>query len=293
MDKTDIIYESADGLHLYAASYGPSDAALSVLCMHGLTRNHKDFEPLINALQPQGCDRMRFVAVDVRGRGRSQAAKSEADYAVPVYAKDMLTLLDTLGLQKVALIGTSMGGLMSMALSKAAPSRLLGVVMNDVGPKLEQAGLDRIAGYANSVEPEADWPTAAGKVEAVQSDIFPSYGPDQWMAFARRTYREMDDGRVILDYDPAITRTVGDVKPGLMTRIAMWRLYRSMFPRPLLLVRGQQSDILSEKTAMKMIKRHRDATLVTVPGVGHAPILDEPEAVSAIASFLKRLEVQS
>ena len=284
----DIFYKSPDGLKLYAKRYGPDDAALTVLCMHGLTRNHKDFEPMIDALP----DRYQFVAVDVRGRGESDRDPDPEHYSPVTYVGDMAALLDHLHLDRVALIGTSMGGLMSMIMMKAMPQRVRGVVLNDVGPVFEKSGLDRIASYTSNVEPKAGWEDAARAVGEVQADIFPTYGPEDWMAFARRTYRELDDGRVALDYDPAITRTVGQVRPGLLTRIAMWKLFKEMNKVPLLVVRGETSDILSAKTAAKMVKRHPGAKLATVPRVGHAPILDEPEAVGAIRAFLANLEAR-
>jgi pimeloyl-ACP methyl ester carboxylesterase len=282
----DITWRSTDGLTLYARSYGPVDARLTVLCMHGLTRNHKDFEPMIEALG----NRYRFIAVDVRGRGQSERATDPKTYNPGIYAGDMVALLNRLNIHAVALIGTSMGGLMSMLLSKMIPDRIHGVVLNDVGPVFETAGLARIASYVTEVKPVADWQTAADAVAENQKSIFPNYGPEDWMAFARRTFRELETGEVILDYDPEITKTLGEVKPGVLTRIAMWRLYKSMFPRPLLIIRGETSDILSEKTLQKMIQRHPDAKAVTVPGVGHAPILHEQEAVAGLSSFLARLE---
>jgi pimeloyl-ACP methyl ester carboxylesterase len=284
----DIHYRSPDGLNLYARRYGPADAQLSILCMHGLTRNHKDFEPMIEALP----DRYQFIAVDVRGRGLSDRDPNAEHYSPATYVGDMAALLDHLKLNRVALIGTSMGGLMSMIMMKAMPQRIRGVVLNDVGPVFEKSGLDRIAAYTSNTEPKAGWDAAASAVGEVQADIFPDYGPEQWMAFAKRTYRELDDGRVALDYDPAITRTVGQVRPGLLTRIAMWKLYKEVSKVPLLLIRGETSDILSEKTAAKMIKRHPEAALVTVPRIGHAPILDEPEAVQGIRNFLANLETR-
>jgi pimeloyl-ACP methyl ester carboxylesterase len=257
--------------------------------MHGLTRNHKDFEPMIAALPEQ----YQFIAVDVRGRGLSDRDKNAEHYSPVTYVGDMAALLDHLKLDRVTLIGTSMGGLMSMIMMKAMPQRVRGVVLNDVGPVFETAGLNRIAAYTSNNEPMAGWDDAARIVGEVQADIFPDYGPEQWMAFARRTYRELSDGRVALDYDPEITRTVSQVRPGLLTRIAMWKLYKEMSKAPLLLIRGETSDILSEKTAAKMIKRHPDAQLVTVPRVGHAPILDEPEAVQGIRNFLANVEART
>lgn len=284
----DIYYHSPDGLKLYAKRYGPADAPLSILCMHGLTRNHKDFEPMIAALP----DRYQFISVDVRGRGHSDRDPNADNYSPAVYVGDMAALLDHLNIKRTTLIGTSMGGLMSMIMMKTMPERIRGVVLNDVGPVLEKSGLDRIAAYTSNTDPKAGWDEAAKAVGEVQADIFPDYGADQWMAFARRTYRELDDGRVAPDYDPAITQSVGKTRPGLLTRIAMWKLYKEMSKTPLLLIRGETSDILSAKTAAKMIKKHPEASLVTVPRVGHAPILDEPEAVEGIRNFLANIEAR-
>ncbi|MEL6284759.1 MAG: alpha/beta hydrolase [Pseudomonadota bacterium] len=283
---TDIHYHSADGLTLYAKAYGPSDAPLTVLCMHGLTRNHRDFEPMIHAL---GGNR-RYIAVDVRGRGQSQRATDRTSYAPLVYAQDMGSLLDTLGVRQVALIGTSMGGLMSLVMAKLMPRRLLGIVLNDVGPVIDPVGLDRIAGYAGDTTPFPTWESAAAAIARTQGDVFPDFGEKDWMAFARRTCSETSDGRVAFDYDPAITRTVSDVRPTWRTRFAMWRLFGATRKIPMLILRGETSDLLAPTTAARMVRRHPDAEWVTVPRVGHAPILDEPVAVEAINRFLTRLD---
>jgi len=282
----DIWYESSDGLQLFARAYGPVSAGTTLLCMHGLTRNHKDFEPLIAALGRTN----RFLAVDVRGRGRSQRASEPDDYTPATYVGDMAALLNRLGLQRVTLVGTSMGGLMAMLMARAMPERIEAIILNDVGPVFERAGLARIAAYAGNVTPFSDWQAAADAIARIQGETYPGFGAPDWMAFAQRTCRETDAGEVVADYDPAITRTIGEVKPGFFARRAMWRLFRATRARPLLVIRGETSDILSPKTARRMCRRHPDARLVTVPGVGHAPILDEPPAVAAISEFLKTLE---
>lgn len=284
---TPIEYTSKDGLKLYATSRGPSDAALTVLCMHGLTRNAKDFDPLIDAL---GEDRYRFISVDVRGRARSDRDPNPDNYTPPVYVGDMAVLLDQLGLTRVALIGTSMGGLMSMIMMKAMPERIAGVVLNDIGPALEKAGLQRIAGYVGEIKPLDSWQAAADALAQSQGSAFPGKDNDFWMAFAKRTFRELDDGKVVLDYDPAIADSLKKIKAGAMTKFAMWRLFNGMKRAPLLVVRGEISDLFSAKTAGLMVRRHPDAKEVVVPNVGHAPILNEPEAVSAISAFLSKLE---
>jgi pimeloyl-ACP methyl ester carboxylesterase len=286
---SDIEWSSADGLSLYAKSYGPEDAKLTVVCLHGLTRNHKDFEPMIAALPGQ----YRFIAVDVRGRGRSAHDSDPGNYDPRVYAKDVGLLLDKLGLARVALIGTSMGGLISLLLMRTMPKRIAGVVLNDVGPVVEKAGIARIAGYAGKVQPVTDWASAAASVKTIQGAAFPDMPEARWMDFAQRTYKELPDGQVVLDYDPNIARSLGKVKPGFLTSFALWRLFGAMKKAPLLVVRGGTSDILSEKTALEMVRRHPDAALATVPRVGHAPILDEPEAVRAISDFLSRLETKA
>ena len=285
----EITWTSADGLNLFAKSYGAGDAPLTVLCIHGLTRNHKDFEPMIAAL-PR---RYRYIAVDVRGRGRSAIDPNPDHYNPRVYAKDMGLLLDKLGLARVALIGTSMGGLISLVMMRTMPKRIAGVVLNDVGPVVEKDGIARIAGYAGKVQPVTDWASAAAAVKTIQGAAFPDMKEDRWMDFARRTYRELPDGQVVLDYDPNIARSLGKVKPGRLTNFTMWRLFGGLKKAPLLIVRGAASDILSDKTAQEMVRRHPDAALATVPRVGHAPILDEPDAVTAITAFLTRLETRT
>lgn len=281
----DIHFRSHDGLSLFARSYGDPNAPLTVLCMHGLTRNHKDFEPMIAGLSRAH----RFIAVDVRGRGKSQRDPNPAQYIPTVYAKDMSVLLDELGIRTVALIGTSMGGLMAMIMMHAMPKRVLGTVLNDVGPEINPIGLTRIANYVGDVEPLPDWNAAADAVAAAQRDVFPDFGPNDWVAFAKRTYRTLDNGTVILDYDPAITRTVANVKPTFRSRFAMWRLFAKMKKRPLLVTRGAHSDVLHPSTAARMVKRHKTANLVTIPNTGHAPLLNEPAALRAIDAFLAQI----
>lgn len=285
-EGTDIIWTSQDGLKLYAKSYGPEDARLTVLCIHGLTRNHQDFEPMIAALPRDH----RYIAVDVRGRGNSDYDPNPDNYKPQVYARDMLTLLDTLGVKRAALIGTSMGGLISLLMVRAAPGRVAGIVLNDIGPAVEKAGIARIASYAGKVAPVTDWESAAAAVKTLQGAAFPDMTDERWMDFAQRTYKKLPTGEVILAYDPGIARSLGKVKPGAITDFVMWRMFGAARKAPLLIVRGEISDILSADTAEKMAKRHPDAKLATVPRVGHAPILDEPPAVSAITAFLSRLE---
>lgn len=281
----DIYYRSPDGLKLYAKRYGTT-GGMPVLCMHGLTRNHRDFEPLIEAL-PKKYD---ILAVDQRGRGKSEYDADLSNYRPDVYIKDMEMLLNHLGVRKAHLIGTSMGGLMSMLMMKAMPQRVASVVMNDIGPVLEKAGLQRIAGYVGGTEPVDGWEEAVHRTKAVQLDAFPKQTDAFFEAFARRTWTEDEAGKVRLDYDPKIADSLSAIKTGAMINFMMWRLFDEMKQVPLLLIRGGLTDLLSPANAERMVKRHPNAQLVTVPDVGHAPILNEPDAQSAILAFLKKQE---
>lgn len=287
--NNDIFYTSGDGLNLFARTYGHPDAPLTALCMHGLTRNHKDFEPMIAQLG----DRCRYISVDVRGRGRSDRAEDPALYNPVQYADDMIALLDHLNLNRVVLIGTSMGGLMSMLLMDKIPDRVSGVVLNDIGPIPDQTGLKRISAYATNVPVYSDWDAAAAKIASTQAVAYQNYSAADWAAFAQRTCRQRDDGMIVPDYDPKIMDAFSLTSPSWTMRFAMWRLYGKLKSRPLLIVRGEHSDILTSSMAARMHKRHRGSHLVTIPKRGHAPMLDEPEAIDALATFLGGLEEMS
>ena len=280
-----IRYVSHDGLNLFASSYGAEDAELTILCVHGLTRNHKDFEPMIAALKPG----YRFIAVDVRGRGESEYDRNPFNYTPPVYAQDMIMLLDELGIEKVALIGTSMGGLVSMLLMRTIPERILGVVLNDIGPKVEKQGIQRIMNYVGKSLPYPDWDAAIQRVKENCELDFPEYTYSDWLAFAERICRENHKGEVVFDYDPKIRKAFRLNRNTFVATALAWRYFKSMSAVPLLLVRGALSELLSADTAQKMIEKHGNAELVTVDAVGHAPVLDEPVVIDALNSFLSRL----
>jgi pimeloyl-ACP methyl ester carboxylesterase len=282
-------YTSFDGLTLRAFRYGSDTAPLKVLCMHGLTRNHKDFEPLIEILQQRSDLDCQFIAIDTRGRGESQYDENTRNYIPPVYVRDVLTLLDELGIDKLALIGTSMGGIMSMLMMPLIGNRALGVVMNDIGPVVEPVGLRRIGNYVGDNKPLPDFSAAVAAVAKRNSHVFPKFVDEDWQQFARRTCREQKDGTVMLDYDPRLVESFSTAPVTALTRFYSWRLFARMRRCPLLLIRGQHSDLLSDRVAQRMIRRHGNGKLVTVPDVGHAPILNEPEATTAIGDFLASL----
>lgn len=286
-DYTDHFYKSADGrLTLYARDYAAPDSTKTpLLLMHGLTRNSADFEPLAAHLAGD----YRLIVADQRGRGLSDYDSDPDQYNPVVYAADMGVLLDSLGIEKALAIGTSMGGLMAMVMTQMMPGRLTAIVLNDVGPEVDMAGIRRIQSYVGGNGSLAkDWDSAARKAEAVNGVAFPDYGPDDWMAFARRTYRVDADGVPILAYDKAIAAGMQD---GDLTAVPpdLWPAWDAMGDIPVLAIRGGHSDLLSPEILAQMAARHTgDFTAITVPNRGHAPMLDELEALNAILSFVQK-----
>lgn len=277
------LYQSADGrLDLFARVYAGDGPAL--LLMHGLTRNSADFEPLV----PHLAGHYRLVVPDQRGRGLSAPDPDPARYRPDIYAADMWALLDGLGVGRCGLIGTSMGGLMAMLMAAAQPERIAAIVLNDIGPKVEKEGLDRIAGYVGPGGAMATWGEAADRCRAINADAFPGFGAADWMAFARRTCRELPDGSVIFAYDPAIASGFSRAEPDVVPP-DLWPVWDMESAIPAMVVRGALSDLLSDATVSEMRRRHAGPfEAVTVAGRGHAPLLDEPEVVAALLPFLRR-----
>ncbi len=283
---SDVTFPSADKrLTLYARDYGaPFDEAPAVLCLHGLTRNSADFEWIAAHLS----DRYRVIVADMRGRGRSEWDPVPVNYNPGVYVQDVLGLLDQLGIARAILIGTSMGGLMAMVMGLVARDRMRAVVINDVGPDIEAAGLARIASYTGKTQPPATWADAAKTAQFINEVAFPDYGPDDWMAFARRLFRD-EGGVPVPAYDPGIAAGLKPQSDAPVAPPDLWPMWDALSGLPILAIRGALSDLLSPATLDKMAAHHAGMVSVTVPNRGHAPMLDEPEAVSAIDAFLASL----
>ena len=275
-------WTSRDGLELYFRDYRGSDDRPPLLCLHGLTRNSRDFE----AFAERYAGRFRVIAVDFRGRGMSQRDPQPARYLPTTYAADILHLLDELAINRAVFVGTSLGGLVTMLVAGTQPQRIAGVILNDIGPDLDQRGLDRIRGYVGKAVRFRDWDEAAEYIAGINLGLPASNGHDEWLRAARRVCRE-DDGAVVFDYDMAIAEPFNQRNDGAVT-FDMWPLYRRLGQVPLLIVHGEHSDLLSAETAQAMLDAAPGAKLVTVPGVGHAPELTEPAAVAAIDDFLTR-----
>lgn len=280
---TEETFVSDDGLTLYYRDYPARDGAHApVLCLTGLTRNCRDYEDLA----PRIARHHRVICPDPRGRGRSDYDPNVQNYHPGAYVRDTFKLMDLLGLEKVIIVGTSMGGLMAMIMSAMAPERIAGAVFNDVGPEVSEEGLERIKSYVGVPTVAADWDEAAAAVRAFAGPLYPDFDADDWLRFARRIFREGGAGRIVPDYD---LRIAEGLAAGSAVPADLWPLFDAVSRRPLLVIRGAHSDILSAETLAKMQARNPAMQAAIVPDRGHAPTLDEPEAVTAIDSFLAEL----
>lgn len=283
------IVATVDGLSLYVRDYPPllPVTGLPVICLHGLTRNSRDFEVIAPRIAALG---RRVIAPDMRGRGQSANDADPAHYVPAVYAQDVIKVMDVLEIPQAVFIGTSMGGLIMMVLAALAPDRIAASVMNDVGPKLNMEGLSRIASYVGHVRPVASWDAAAEALRAIAGAAFPGRLDDApyWAAFARRTFRERDDGQVELDYDPHIALAFADFDPDAPPP-DMAPLFLALATKPMLSVRGSISDLFMPDVVEMMRAMKPDLETVTVENVGHAPMLDEPEAWDAVLDFLAKV----
>jgi pimeloyl-ACP methyl ester carboxylesterase len=291
-------YRSAEGLSLYYRSYGHADDV--VLCLPGLTRNCKDFEDLAECLSAH----WRVITPDLRGRGRSDRDPTASNYNAATYAADTWRLLDEAGVRRVALIGTSLGGLVSMIMADQQPERIRGVIINDMGPDVPPAAVQRILQYVGRTPPAKDWSAAAREAKQNYGLAFPGLPDAFWEHHVRHYWTEDERGRPVPDMDPAIgdalrkthkamkillfLRRMGLVKRVRGVPIDGWDLFRAL-SMPSLLLRGELSDVLTEATVERMQFVKPDLEVVRVPDRGHAPLLDEPAALTAIEQFLARL----
>lgn len=295
-------FESQDGLSLYYRSYGAGEDV--AVCLPGLTRNSRDFEDLAEHLAGSFGRPWRVLSPDLRGRGRSDRDPKASNYHPGTYVRDTWTLLDGLGIRRVALIGTSLGGLMSMIMADQQPERLRGVVLNDVGPEVPPEAVARILQYVGRTPPASDWATAAAEAQRNYGLAFPGVPDDFWPRYVHLSWAENAEGRPAPDMDPAIgdalRKAQGAVR--LLRRLRRWGLLRRVrgvpidtwdafaaLTMPCLLLKGELSDVLTDDVVSRMQDRKPDLEIVRVPDRGHAPLLDEPVARAAIDDFLARL----
>ena len=286
---SDIHFTSRDGLRLYARHYPVVGARRRPLvCLAGLTRNSRDFHDLARALATPGADGRDVYALDYRGRGRSQHDPNWRNYTILIELNDVLDFMIVKGLQHAAVIGTSRGGLIAMLMAAMRPASVGAVVLNDIGPVIEPDGLTRIAAYVGRVPLPADWAEATRMVRDINRRQFPAAAETQWAELARQYFND-DNGLPSPAYDPALAKALAQMR----AIPELWPQFAALAKVPMLVLRGEHSDILSAATLAAMHQRHPRLEAVTVSGEGHAPLLKDTQTIRTIAAFLQRTDADA
>lgn len=284
---TSVFVSAPDGLRLHVRQYGPRlAAACPVVCLPGLTRTVADFEALAPALAAAG---PRWViALDSRGRGQSEYDRNPDNYNLLVELGDLIAVLTALSVGPAVFIGSSRGGLLTMQLGVAHPTHIAGVVLHDIGPVIEPKGLARIRSYVGKLPQPRNFAEGADILRQVFHAQFPNLTAEQWLATAQRAWR-MQDGALKPTYDVRIARTLAaiDIEQRLPP---LWNEFDSLIRAPLLVIRGENSDLLSADTLAAMAVRHPGMETIEVPAQGHVPLLDGDDMVGRITAFVARCD---
>lgn len=286
----DIYFTVRDGLRLHARHYlAPGAVRRPVVCLPGLTRNAKDFHVLAEALAGPHGHRREVYCVDYRGRGLSEHDKDWRNYTPFIECLDVLDLMTLAGLHDVALIGTSRGGIIAMIMALLRPSAIGAVVLNDIGPVIDRDGLTRIIGYVGRVPLPATWEDAGKLVRDMNARQFTRVRDEEWIDVARQWFND-EAGMPHHSYDPELVRPLSAINSEGPPP-PMWTQFKALARVPLLVIRGENSDILSTQTLTEMARVHPDMRSLVVPGQGHAPLLRDQPTIQAIADFLVETDV--
>ncbi len=281
-EYADEYFTNEDGLKQHYRDYNNApDGAPTVLCMPGLTRNAKDFEYIANHL----ADRCRLICVEQRGRGLSDWDPDPSRYSPATYVGDMMALLRHLGLANIVAIGTSLGGLMTMMMSAMHPGVLKAAVINDIGPEIDPKGIERIKSYVGVGTPPSTWNEAVEAVKKANPNIYPDFTEEDWLHFTRMLFAD-DGGKPVAQYDPAIRKNFDENDD--QAAPDLWPIFSQMHSIPMVVLRGGLSDILAPETLERMATEHPDLVAVTVPNVGHVPLMREKIVQDAIDALIAR-----
>ncbi len=286
-----IFVTAPDGLKLHVRRYGQRAArSLPVVCLPGLARTTADFDVLASALAG-GAQNRQVVAVDYRGRGRSDYDRNPENYALAVELADLLAVLTSLDIGRAVFVGTSRGGILTMLLATARPAAIAAAVLNDIGPVIEPKGLIRIKSYVGKLPPPTNYEEGAEILRRLFDAQFPKLDGDDWLPAAHRTWQERD-GRLVPTYDTQLARTLDgmDLERPLP---ALWKEFDALANVPLMIIRGANSDLLSEATVAAMQERRTSTEILIVPDQGHAPLLVEPDVIRRITTFVESCEEQA
>jgi pimeloyl-ACP methyl ester carboxylesterase len=277
-------YKSDDNLNLFYRDYHPGNEAdaVPVICLHGLTRNARDFDEIACHLAKS----RRVIVPDLRGRGLSDYDAQWQNYHPYTYVDDVWQLVSALKLGKVIVIGTSLGGLMAMIMAAQKPQMLEAVILNDIGPELAPEGLLRIKSYLSDVQKDYSLDQAIARAKKINQDFFPDYQDNDWRNFVLRIHKVNAQNRYELEYDPNVFLALSQLG-GLPED--PWHYFNALARIPCLLLHGELSDLLTSDIVEKMRTQKPDLQYAMVPRCGHAPFLNEPAALAAIDAFMQNL----
>ena len=284
----DFWFTSSDGLRLHALSAGRrSEDRSPVICLPGISRTAEDFRTLLKAFIENGPPR-QVLALDSRGRGLSQYDTNPANYSIPIELSDLVKLLGEQEIERAIFIGTSRGGLLTMALASIMPQAIAGAVLNDIGPVIEMAGLLRIKGYVGKMNPPQSWPEAIASLKKVMGAQFPALSEQDWESYARRTWS--DNFKPLSD--PALAQAFHGIDASTPPP-TLWPQFEILAKAaPVLVIRGEHSDLLSRETADEMKRRGKNIDAIEIAGQGHAPIIEHTEITAQILRFVERCDRQ-
>lgn len=277
-------WHSADGLSLHYRYYDGPENRPPLLCLHGLTRNGKDFSDLAERY----AGAWRVIVPDMRGRGMSEHAKDSMTYVIPTYLADVGMLLEQEKVDRFVSVGTSMGGLMTMLMAQFTPDKIAGALLNDVGPVIDPAGIEHIRGYLGHQRSFPTWMHAARAIQETQQVAHPTFELEDWLKMAKNSMVLGQNGRIGFDYDMAIADPFNEVDDNAVPP-DLWPAFEALKGKPVVLIRGGLSGLLTAETAEEMKRRLPDLDLVTIDQVGHAPTLTEPEALAALDRLLDKV----
>jgi pimeloyl-ACP methyl ester carboxylesterase len=284
----DLWFTAKDGLKLHALAAGPQDAeALPAICLPGISRTAEDFRQLLEAFASHGKNPRRAIALNSRGRGLSARDPNPANYTVPVEIGDLLAVLDAEKITRAVFVGTSRGGILTMVMGGVRPQAIAGAVLNDIGPVLDMKGLLRIKAYVGKMPQPASWTEAAMSLRQAMGEQFPAFDEAKWLDYARRTWMNGKDGFTPRS-DPLISTALADIDPNVPPP-DLWKQFEALAAAaPVLVIRGEHSDLLSRETVAAMRARKPALESIEIPGQGHAPFLVDAATIGPILAFAAR-----
>lgn len=288
----EVTFAAPDGLKLYARVYEPGKhtSAIPLACLPGLTRNSRDFHELALFLAQHPETPRRVISFDYRGRGFSAYDRDWSHYNIGTEANDVSAGLSAIGVNRAIVLGTSRGGLIAHILMATAPQLLAGVILNDIGPEIAPEGLRQIAQYLQKRHNPRTWPEAVEHQRSIHGAAFPALAEADWKRFVHAIYRRQR-GTIRPDFDPNLVKTMANIDYSQKLP-DLWPQFELFAKLALLVIRGENTPLLTRQTLQEMSRRHPAMQVINVPGQGHAPLLETGQLPELIAAFAAGIDLR-